>query len=78
MGLSCSHDASLSLPSVKSAIPRATAIVSSFEKIALNDLRRSVDRSGILLVALHDYARFATVGRRMIDLPPERLEVVHG
>ena len=30
-----SHDASLSLPSVKSAIPRATAIVSSFEKIAV-------------------------------------------
>jgi quinol monooxygenase YgiN len=30
-----SHDASLSLPSVKNAIPRAKAIVSSFEKIAV-------------------------------------------
>jgi quinol monooxygenase YgiN len=30
-----SHDASLSLPSVKNAIPRATAIVSSFERIAV-------------------------------------------
>lgn len=29
-----SHDASLSLPSVKNAIPRAKAIVSGFEKIA--------------------------------------------
>ena len=30
-----SHDASLSLPSVKNAIPRARPIVSSFEKIAV-------------------------------------------
>ena len=30
-----SHDASLSLPSVKSAIPRAKGIVSTFEKIAV-------------------------------------------
>ncbi len=30
-----SHDASLSLPSVKNAIPRAKAIVSSFEKIGV-------------------------------------------
>ena len=30
-----SHDASLSLPSVKNAIPRAKAIVSSFDKIAV-------------------------------------------
>jgi quinol monooxygenase YgiN len=30
-----SHDASLSLPSVKNAIPRAKAIVSSFEKVAV-------------------------------------------
>jgi quinol monooxygenase YgiN len=30
-----SHDHSLSLPSVKSAIPRAKEIVSSFDKIAL-------------------------------------------
>jgi quinol monooxygenase YgiN len=29
------HDASLSLPSVKNAIPRAKAIVTSFEKIAV-------------------------------------------
>jgi quinol monooxygenase YgiN len=28
-----SHDASLSLPSVKNAIPRAKSIVSSFEKV---------------------------------------------
>jgi quinol monooxygenase YgiN len=32
-----SHDASLSLPSVKNAIPRAKAIVSSFEKIAVTN-----------------------------------------
>jgi quinol monooxygenase YgiN len=30
-----SHDASLSLPSVKNAIPRAKAMVSNFEKIAV-------------------------------------------
>jgi quinol monooxygenase YgiN len=30
-----SHDASLSLPSVKNAIPRARAIISTFEKIAV-------------------------------------------
>lgn len=30
-----SHNASLSLPSVKNAIPRAKAIVASFEKIAV-------------------------------------------
>jgi quinol monooxygenase YgiN len=30
-----SHDASLSLPVVKNAIPRAKAIVSSFEKVAV-------------------------------------------
>jgi len=30
-----SHDASLSLPAVKSAIPRAKAIVSNFERIAV-------------------------------------------
>jgi quinol monooxygenase YgiN len=30
-----SHDASLSLPSVKNAIPQAKAIVSSFDKIAV-------------------------------------------
>jgi quinol monooxygenase YgiN len=30
-----SHDASLSLPAVKNAIPRAKAIVSNFEKIAV-------------------------------------------
>lgn len=30
-----SHDASLSLPSVRNAIPRAKAIVASFEKIAV-------------------------------------------
>lgn len=30
-----SHDASLSLPSVKNAVPRARAIVSGFEKIAV-------------------------------------------
>ena len=30
-----SHDASLSLPAVKNALPRAKAIVSSFEKIAI-------------------------------------------
>jgi len=30
-----SHDASLSLPAVRNAIPRAKAIVSSFEKIAV-------------------------------------------
>jgi len=30
-----SHDASLLLPSVKEAIPRAKAIVSNFEKIAI-------------------------------------------
>jgi quinol monooxygenase YgiN len=30
-----SHDASLSLPSVKNAIPRAKAIVSSFNKVAV-------------------------------------------
>jgi quinol monooxygenase YgiN len=32
-----SHDASLSSPSVKNAIPRAEAIVSSFEKIAVTN-----------------------------------------
>jgi quinol monooxygenase YgiN len=32
-----SHDASLSLPAVKSAIPRAKAIVSNFEKIAVTN-----------------------------------------
>jgi len=32
-----SHDASLSLPSVKSAIPRAKAIVSTFDKIAVTN-----------------------------------------
>jgi quinol monooxygenase YgiN len=32
-----SHDASLSLPVVKSAIPRAKAIVSNFEKIAVTN-----------------------------------------
>ena|SRR5438094_528781 len=32
-----SHDASLSLPSVKNAIPRAKAIVSSFEKITVTN-----------------------------------------
>lgn len=32
-----SHDASLSLPAVKSIIPRAKAIVSSFEKIAVTN-----------------------------------------
>jgi quinol monooxygenase YgiN len=32
---SASHEASLSLPSVKNAIPRAKAIVSNFEKIAV-------------------------------------------
>lgn len=30
-----SHDASLSLPAVKNAIPRSKAIVSNFEKIAV-------------------------------------------
>ena len=30
-----SHDASLLLPSVKKAIPQATAIVASFEKVAV-------------------------------------------
>ena len=30
-----SHDASLTLPAVKNAIPRAKAIVSAFEKIAV-------------------------------------------
>ena len=30
-----SHDASLSLPSVKNAIPQAKGIISSFEKIAV-------------------------------------------
>jgi quinol monooxygenase YgiN len=30
-----SHDASLSLPAVKNAIPRAKAIVSNFERIAI-------------------------------------------
>jgi quinol monooxygenase YgiN len=30
-----SHDASLSLPTVKNAIPRAKAIVSNFERIAI-------------------------------------------
>jgi quinol monooxygenase YgiN len=32
-----SHDASLSLSSVKNAIPRAKAIVSSFEKVARHE-----------------------------------------
>lgn len=32
-----SHDASLSLPAVKSAIPRAKVIVSNFEKIAVTN-----------------------------------------
>lgn len=32
-----SHDASLSLPAVKSAIPRARVIVSNFEKIAVTN-----------------------------------------
>jgi len=32
-----SHDASLSLPSMKNAIPQAKAIVSSFEKIAVTN-----------------------------------------
>lgn len=32
-----SHDASLSLPLVKSAIPQAKAIVSSFDKIAVTN-----------------------------------------
>ena len=32
-----SHDASLSLPQVKRAIPRATAIVANFEKIAVTN-----------------------------------------
>ena len=32
-----SHDASLSLPSVKNAIPRAKAIVSGFEKVAVTN-----------------------------------------
>jgi len=32
-----SHDASLSLPQVKSAIPRARAIVASFEKVAVTN-----------------------------------------
>lgn len=32
-----SHDASLSLPSVKSAIPRGKAIVSTFDKIAVTN-----------------------------------------
>jgi quinol monooxygenase YgiN len=32
---SASHEASLSLPPVKNAIPRAKAIVSNFEKIAV-------------------------------------------
>jgi quinol monooxygenase YgiN len=32
-----SHDASLSLPAVKSAIPRTKAIVSNFEKIAITN-----------------------------------------
>jgi quinol monooxygenase YgiN len=32
-----SHDASLSLPAVKNAIPRAKAIVSNFEKIAVTN-----------------------------------------
>jgi quinol monooxygenase YgiN len=30
-----SHDASLSLPAVKNAVPRAKAIVSNFERIAI-------------------------------------------
>ena len=32
-----SHNASLSLPSVKNAVPRAKVIVSSFDKIAVTD-----------------------------------------
>jgi len=32
-----SHNTSLSLPSVKNAIPRAKAIVSSFEKVAVTN-----------------------------------------
>lgn len=32
-----SHDASLSLPAVKSVIPRAQAIVAKFEKIAVTN-----------------------------------------
>ena len=32
-----SHDASLSLPAVKNAIPRGKALVSSFEKIAVTN-----------------------------------------
>ncbi len=34
---SASHEASLSLPSVKNAIPRVKAIVSNFEKIAVTN-----------------------------------------
>ena len=32
-----SHDASLSLPAVKNAIPRGTAIVSNFERVAVTN-----------------------------------------
>ncbi|HUL16195.1 MAG TPA: putative quinol monooxygenase [Terriglobales bacterium] len=32
-----SHDASLSLPAVQKAIPRAKAVVSSFEKVAVTE-----------------------------------------
>ncbi len=32
-----SHDASLSLPSVKNVIPRAKTLVSNFEKVAITD-----------------------------------------
>jgi quinol monooxygenase YgiN len=45
-----SHDASLSLPAVKNAIPRAKAIVSNFERIAV-----TTPVWGVGLPATHDH-----------------------
>jgi len=44
------HDASLSLPAVKNAIPRGKAIVSNFEKIAVTS---PVWRAGLPAVHAH-------------------------
>jgi quinol monooxygenase YgiN len=45
-----SHDASLSLPSVKNAMPRAKPIISKFEKIAVTN-----PMWGVGLTATHDH-----------------------